>query len=81
MLKAEKKCKVSGEDGDDAEEEESQAGTKTRVNHVVDGPMSSSRSKDATARCRCAWVGLFGITGEATLSTFFSPYLSTLRDC
>ena len=31
MLKAEKKCKVSGEDGDDAEEEESQAGTKTRV--------------------------------------------------
>ena len=25
---------------------------------MVDGPRSSSRIKDATARCRCAWVGL-----------------------
>ena len=29
---------------------------------------------------KCLWR-LFGITGEATLFTFFSPYLSTLRDC
>ena len=40
------------------------------LEHFYKGPKTRSRR-----------AGLFGITGEGTLSTFLSPYLSTLRDC
>ena len=44
-----------------------------------EGAVAPWISSSATASSSAS--RLFGITGEGTLSTFLSPYLSTLRDC